>query len=225
MVKMAAAGVGIVIVGIFVAGFVIYIPVTTAKAVPYLLVNTQTITYTTSSTTTVPVSQEHTQTSTVWTIPQSTLGCNQYVYSSSFLTTGWDVQISWSASDTVDVYVFDSAQYSAYTSSGTTSQNILAMGSAPASGTTGFHVSLSDTYYFVLHNPHNGLACFGSQNLGIFSGSGTATYQVSSTVYVSQVVTYTTSSVTLQTQTLTSTSTASCSYQFWSWAAGSRSCS
>lgn len=206
--------------------------------IPYLLVHTQTVTYTTSSTTSVPITQQQTTSSQVWSVSQTTLGCNKYVVQGASLSTGWDVQVSWSASDTVDVYVFDSTQYSAYASSGTTSPNIASQSGAPASGKLGFHVSFSDTYYLVFHNLHNGFLCIGAENLAIYSGTGTATYQIPVTTYVTQVVTYTTSSQTLVTQTLTSTSvstayipqtftsttTHTCSYDFWTWLIGSKAC-
>ena len=181
--------------------------------VPVLVVSQVTITYITSSTSTETIIEQSTTSSQVWDIASATIGCNPYpqaqayTYASAQLQTSWTVAVSYSASDTVNVYVFDSTQYSAFVSSGTTSPNIYGQGNAPASGTFGITASLSDTYYLVFTNPHNGVDCLGSHNVGIYSGIGTATHTVPVTNTIYQINQYETSSQTVTTQTSTSTST------------------
>lgn len=212
-----------IVVVIIVGGFVVSVPVTTLVPVQVLLPHTVTVTYTTSSQTVVPVTGQGTGTSSVFYIGQTTLQPNYYTDAYASLTTGSDVGISYSADDTVDVYVFSSSEYSQYVSSGTTSPNI-AEQTGVTSGTVGFHVNFADTYYLVLHNPHTGFLGIGGHNIGV-SASGTDTYPTTTTTYITQTVTYTTSSLSVSTETSTSTSTQSCSYLFWNWLLGSKSCS
>jgi len=224
LVAPQAAGVasGVVVAVIIGAGFLVYVPVTSTAAVPYLFLSTSTVVYTTTSTTLVPVVQQTTATAPVFGIPQTTLQANYYTSSSAQLSTGTDVGVSWSSDDTVDVYIFSSSQFRLYEQSGTTSPNIASQ-TALSSGTIGFHVSFSDTYTLVLHNPHTGFFGLGAHNIGV-AASGTETYPTTTTTYITQIVTYTTSSTTPVTLTLTSTTTKTCSFQFWNWLVGSKSC-
>lgn len=212
----------VVVIVIIIAGFVVNVPVTTVAAVPVVVVTTSTTTYTTSSNTAVPVTQQTTATAPVFVIGQTTLQPNYYQDSSAQLSTGTDVGVSYSSDDTVDVYVFSSSQFTQYQTSGTTDPNVASQ-TGLTSGTLGFHVSFSDTYYLVLHNPHNGFLGIGGHNIGV-SASGTETFPTTSTTYITQTVTYTTSSQFPVTQTLTTSTTKSCSYLFWSWLFGSKSC-
>ncbi len=155
-----------IVVVIITAGFVVSVPVTTLVPVQVLIPHTETVTYTTSSTTVVPVNQQTTATASVFFIGQTTLQPNYYTSASASLTAGSDVGATYSADDTVDVYVFSSSEYSQYLSSGTTSPNI-AEQTGVASGTVGFHVSFADTYYLVLHNPHTGFLGIGGHNIGV----------------------------------------------------------
>lgn len=262
----------VVVVAIIVAGGFLYmVPVTTAKSVPYvvtstgysttvttsteyatnaipvLVVQTQTVTYATSSTTQVAVTQPQQVSSTVYSLSAYTLNCNTYVYLSASLQQGWNLVVSYSAGDTITVYLFTSQEYSSFQGGGNPTPEKTQSGLA--SGQFGYSVPLTDTYYLVLdNNLHNGLFCVGGEKVTINSATGTATYTVQTTTYINQVVTYTTSSQTLVTQTSTgyttstlfvpvtstntyyfpvtstSTSTASCSYRFWYWLTGSNAC-
>jgi hypothetical protein len=153
---------------------------------------TQNVPYVTSSTYQVPVTQQVTTTEYGYGISQVTLQCNQYAYSGWALSPGMNVKVSWSADNTVDVWVFTSSEYDSYVSSGTTNPNVANWGGAPQSSSLSFYVSGADTYYLVLHNPHNGIACLGSSPLAIYSASGQAIYTVQVTTYVTQTQTYTT---------------------------------
>jgi hypothetical protein len=94
-----------------------------------------------------------------------------------------------------------------------------------SSGTFGYNIPLTDTYYLVLdNNLHSGFFCIGGEKVTINYVTGTATYTTQATIYLNQVVTYTTSSQTLVTQISLSTTIQSSSYRFWDWLTSSRSC-
>ncbi len=116
-------------------------------------------------------------TTSVFGFTAQTVQANHYVYQQASLTTGQSVSISYSADNTVDVYVLSSSQYSLY-NGGTTSNDITGA-TGQSAGTLSFTVGFDDTYYVVVFNPHNGFFGLGSQPIGIYSVSGTAT-QVSS---------------------------------------------
>ncbi len=187
----------VIVVVVIIAGFAIYEPVTVIT-VPYV-----------STSVTVVSNQVVTAVSShALSIGSTTIQPGEYASSSSPLTTGEDVQVTWSADDTVDVYVFDSSQYSAFSSSRTTSPNIAGQTNSQSRGTFGFQVSFDDTYYLVIHNGHTG-PFFGMEahNVEVFGATGTATYQRTVSVYTTQTLTF----------TLTSEATNSCSYRFWNW--------
>lgn len=125
------------------------------------------------------VTCQTTITTNVFGFSSQTLQANHYVYQPEMLTAGQSVSVSWSASNTVDVYVLSSSQYSLY-NGGTTSNDITGS-TGESAGTVSFTAGLDDTYYLVVFNPHNGFLGLGSSPVGIYSVSGTAT-QVSSYV-------------------------------------------
>ena len=203
--------IAVVVAVIVVLAVVLEAPISAATCTTQgtvLVVNTTSVASTITSTTAVPIQQATTQTQQVYNIAAYTIPANQYVYTNSQLTTGMDVQVSWSAADTVDVYVFSSTQYAAYSNSGTTTPNIASAPTAQ-SGSLSFHVSATDTYYLVIFNPHNGFFGLGSHSVGLYSASGTATYQGTTTTYVTQ----TTTSVTYVPQQVTATETTTSTYQ------------
>lgn len=208
---------------IVAAGFLVMVPVNTVAEVPVAVVRTIETTFLASSITQVPVSQSTTATASIWNENDISLKPNYYDYYAVPLSVGTDVEVSWEASGTLNVYVFTSAQYSTYSSSsgGTTSPNVASASAASSSLT--FHISGTDTYYLVLENPNNGFFGLGSSNVG-YTTSGSETYPTTTTTYITQTVTYTTSTPTAVTSTSTSTTTKTCSYDFWSWLSGSRSC-
>ena len=274
----------VVIIGILAAGFLIYIPVTTASSFPVAITNTTQntfltssdvpvvsttqntfltssriavvttteTTFVTSSTTQVPASTTATQ--AVFTESDLTLASNHYDDYDAPLTVGTDVQVSWSASESVIVYVFNSAEYGAFVSSGTNSPNIAT--DSAASGTLDFHISGTDTYYLVIENEYHcalGI-CLGGANIGyttngsetyptttyltstvtyttstptVVTSTSTSTYTTSTPTVVTSTSTstYTTSTPTVVTSTSTSTTTKSCSFYFWNWLFGAKICS
>lgn len=212
VLAFAAAGVG---------GFVIQVPITAESAVQIQSVSMSTVVYTTSSQTVIQVTQNQPTSQSVFYTGAFALDKDPANQANNMVTSanipgGADVSVSWSASDTVDVYVFDSTQYSVWQSNhGTTSPNMASQPGAQ-NGTVGFHTSFTDTYYLVVHNPHTcGLFCFGGNNVTLYGTNGTATYSVQTTVFVTQTMTYTTSRVTPVTVTSTSTTTKTCSTPFW----------
>ena len=248
-----------IVLVIILAGFVVSVPITSKAQVliPFTSTSysfstvrvpvsqTNTVTYMTSSISTETITQQVTTTSRVWDVGSTTLNCSntqtsvEWTFAESTLSAGMDVNVSWSASNTVDVYVFNSTQYGNWVSSGVASSNIAGENNAPTNASLSFQVQVSGTYYLVLRNPHLGLFCEGSSNLGIYSAVGTATYLALTVSNVVQTNTYTTSSKAVTTQTLTTTivsstvisgtntttTTESCSSAFWSSLFGSKSCS
>jgi hypothetical protein len=217
--KSAGIASAAIVFVIIAGGFLVSVPVTTLVPVRIPVSQTQTVTYVTSSTTLIPITNQGTGTSAVFGIAQTTLRPNQYTNAGAYLTPGSNVWISYSADDTVDVYVFNSTQFSQYAASRTTSPN-MALQTGASSGTIGFYVNLADTYYLILHNPHTGLGAFEIS----VSASGTDTYPTTFTTYIKQVVTYTTSGIVVTTRTLTGISTQSCSHPFWNWLLGAKNC-
>ena len=209
----------VLVVGIIASGFGVSVPVTTLLPVLIKVPQTQTVTYSTSSTAVIPVTVQTRATSSVFGIGQTVVGPNHYKSASEFLTTGSFVGISYSADDTVDVYVFSSGQFSQYAASRTTFPNVAEQTGA-SSGTVWFNVAFADTYYLVLHNPHTGTGGFEIT----VSASGTDNYPTTTTTYTTQVVTYTTFGVVVTTTTLVGTNTQSCSHSFWTWLMGARGC-
>jgi len=231
------------------AGFAISVPVTSKAQIlsPYtstsftsvtILVSnlhTDTITYTTGSAITETTTQEVSTTSQVWNLTPVTLNCSntnsnvEWTYQREALADGMNVNVSWSASNTVDVYVFNSSQFTNWNSSGIATSHFAGQKNAPSKGSLSFQVLVDDSYYLVLHNPHLGLFCEGSTDLGINSATGIATYQTQTISEITRVHTYVSSGQTVTTQTLTTTifsptavsgtitetTTKSCSQAFW----------
>jgi len=142
--------------------------------------------------------------------PAITITPNQYVYQDFALTAGMDVQVWWIANNTLDAYVFNSAENAVYAESNatTTSPNIA---SSPASqdGSLSFHVSVNDLYFLAFFNPHNGSLGLSSHSVGLMNATGMATFQTTSTTLVTQ----TTSTVVFVPQQVTSTQTTTGSYR------------
>lgn len=228
-----AGAIGVVLVfGIIGSGFVPYITALHVVKTPYATVETTSVPFTavqtyqvasTSTTTTVLTQQSITTTTfSPYDISQFTISCNKYVYQSASLSSGDNLQVVFSTSDTVDAYVLSSGQYASY--SGGTTGNYEAAATGQSSGTFGFNVAVPDTYYLVIWNPHSGLFCLGGENVAVYSAVGTATRPVTVNYFVTEtntVVVYqmATTTVTLYSAssystTLTSTTTRTCT-QGW----------
>lgn len=214
-------------------------------------VSSSTIVYQTSSQSYATIAEQTTTNQGVFTIPSTTLDPNYYTYASASLPALASVTISWITDNSVDVYVFTSAEYSAYSGSGSTSatgaQSYVAQDTGTGSGSLSFVTSAADRYYLVLHNPNTGFLGINVKNDQV-SSSGTATYNVQTSTEVAQTNTYlitstlyntittTTSSTTSIPQTVSTTvtdyststgvttSTTSCSFPFWEWLAGNNRC-
>lgn len=252
-----------IVVGLFVAivlaaGFVVYMPSTAvgyavvpvastsqdtfAKSSLVAVVNTVEDTFTTSSTTSVPISQSTNATQPLFMGSDSALATNHYDFYYAPLTAGTDANVSWSASEGVNVYVFNSSEFSAFTSSGQTIPSV-ATGAA-ANGTLDFHVEGADTYYLVIQNEYTSWTCVSgvcARGASIrYTTDGSETYPKSATTFMTSTVTYTTSTLTVVTSTSTatyttstqtvmtwtstSTTTSTCSHDLWSWLGGAKGC-
>lgn len=107
-----------------------------------------------------------------------TLEGGYYRYYPRSLSIGKDVEFYISASNTVNLYIFTSAQYSTHVDGGSIS-------SAPnekelldvSRGTLGYHVSATDTYYFCIYNHHSGFFGIGKESVGLYSIEITAYWQ------------------------------------------------
>ncbi|MDA4115975.1 MAG: hypothetical protein OK442_05415 [Thaumarchaeota archaeon] len=243
---------------VLAAGFMVYMPSTAVGYVSVPVastsqdtfatsslvatVNTVEDTFTTSSTTSVSVSQSTNATQPLFMESDSLLATNHYDFYYASLTVGTDADVSWSASEAVNVYVFNSSEFSAFTSSGQTGPSF-ATGSA-ANGTLDFRVSGTDTYYLVIQNEYSSWTCVsgvcarGANIRYTTSGSetypkwtttfmtSTVTYTTSTPMVVTSTstVTYTTSTQTVVTLTSTSTTTSTCSHALWSWIGGAKGC-
>ena len=164
---------------LIIIGFAVpFIPVTKTEAVSY-------------------VSNKE-QSTPVFQISSYTIDANHWVYQTASLSVGEDIQVSYSASDTVNAYLFSSSQYSSYSGQSNPSSEVAQTGQA--SGTISFRVSASDTYYLVIFNPHNGFLGLGSHSVGLYSAGGTA--------------------ASLAAVTLTSTTATSCNQSLISYLSG-----
>jgi hypothetical protein len=256
--RTAGIVVGLFVVIIIATGFVVYMPSSAVGyvAVPVMstsqdtyatsslvaVVNTVEDTFTTSSTTSVPMSQSTNATQPLFTESDSSLATNHYDFYYAPLSVGTDANVSWSASETVNVYVFNSSEFGAFTSSGQTSPN-LATDSA-ANGTLDFHAPGTDTYYLVIQNDYTSWTCVSgvcARGANIrYTTDGSETHPKSATTFMTSTVTYTTSTQTVVTSTSTatyttstqtvvtwvstSTTTSTCSHDVWSWLGGAKGC-
>jgi hypothetical protein len=135
---------------------------------------------------------------------------NQYVYEDARLTAGMDVQLSWIANNTLDVYVLNSSENAAYADSNATmtTPNV-ASSELYASGSLSFQVLANDSYFVAFFNPHNGSRGLSSHIVQLLNATGIATFQTTATT----TVTLTTSTVVLVPQPVTSTQTTTSTYR------------
>jgi hypothetical protein len=173
----------VVVVALFAILGVLFVPI-----IPYSY-QVQ-VPYQTTEDVQVPYQETAPQSSILFTLASYTLQPNYYLHPSAQISSGKDVSVSWSADDTVNIKAFNSDQYNLYAANTGNPQPIVSRDNV-ASGTLGFHVSATDTYYFVIFNPHNGFFGLGSHNVGIFSAGGTATWQETVTKYRTETHTVT----------------------------------
>ena len=133
-------------------------------------------TFTSVVTNTIPSSQSQ----QVYSLSDYTLNCSSSVYESATLDQGWNVEISYSAGDTITVYLFNSAGFHNWETGSST--NPVATQTGQSSGTFGYNVPLTDTYYLVWdNNLHSGLFCVGGEKVTVTSSTGTATFASTTT--------------------------------------------
>ncbi len=79
------------------------------------------------------------------------IGAYRYIYQPVPLTKGMDVRVEWSANNTLDVYVFNTSQNSAFAGSNATATvpNIASSLDSFA-GSLSFSVPANDTYYLIV---------------------------------------------------------------------------
>jgi hypothetical protein len=211
----------VVLVLIF-SGFLVNVRSTTVDHPSFALVTTVDDTFTTSSTTLVPINSTSTATHSVWDETDVTLKATHHDMFDANISAGTDVQLSWQASEQVNVFIFDAAEFSSYNTSTRSTGSNVASGSG-SSGSIGFQVSQTGEYYLIVENPNNGLFGLGASAVGYMT-TGTASSQVPGITYATQTVTYTTSSTEVVTTSSTSATTETCWHDFWAWVYGSSKC-
>ncbi len=220
----------VAVVAIIVSGFVPYVVALKVDKTPYTTIETTSIPYSAVQTNTQPVASTYTsvitqssvstETIQVFGLGSQTIDCGNWYYQAASLNSGSDVVISFSAANSVYVYVFNSAQYALFKSSQSNTSPNEAEVDNQASGTTSFHVSQTDTYYLVIYVKPGLFGCLGYQPVGFYSASGTATSIVTVPYYVTTTITqvsYNTVTTTVTfysassyTTVLTSTTTKTC---------------
>jgi hypothetical protein len=255
MGRTAAIVVGVIVIVILTAGFVIYIPATSVgyEPVPVTgiventfatssivsIVNIVEHTFETSSITEIPIPEQTTLTAPVFLTSDIMLKPTYYDAHPALLTVGTDVQISWKASENVNIYIFSSTDFDTYAASNGVTTNHTVATDSGAVGTLAFHISGTDNYYLVIENPNIGVLGVGAANVG-YTTTGTETYPTITTTNLESTVTYatstltvvtststaiyTTSTPTVVTSTTTSTTTSTCSHYFWKSLAGAKGC-
>jgi len=187
-----------------VSGFIPYVVALKVTTTPYATVETTSVPY--EGVQTLTQQSLTTESNQVYSISSYTINCSNYVYQYASLNSGENVQVTFTASDTVDAYLLSSEAYSSYNGGTTNNYDSALIGQS--SGTFGFNVAVSDTYYLVIYNPHTGLFCIGGEKVAIYSAVGTASFQT--TVNYQVTTTETLYSVSTYTTTLTSTTTKTC---------------
>ena len=119
---------------------------------------------------------EPSQSTPIFQISDQTIQSSTFLQASAALSAGENASASWSASNTVAVYIFNSSEYSVYSKSGD-ANNSIASQTTKLAGTIGFHVSVSGTYYLVIYDEDVGV--YGAGNLYdsiyLYYAAGTAT--------------------------------------------------
>lgn len=199
--QTAGALSAVAVIAIIASGFIPAITTLNVNSFPYSTEVTTSASYTAVQT----LQSVTTQVSQPYSISSTTLQCNYYTDESAYLNTGTDVQVSFSASGNLYLYVFNSAQFDSFNSSGTTTPNEAEI-DAQSSGSTSFIASSTDSYYLVLDNRPGTFGCLGVGSVGLYSASGSATYSYAYT-YTTTETLYSASSYST---TLTSTTTKTC---------------
>lgn len=230
MKNQTAAIISVVaVVAIVGSGFAPIITALNVKTTPHVVTETTSVPYSAVQTTqsasvstSVAVMTEHsvtTETNQVYSLGSRTINCGNWYYQSATLSTGSDVQVSFSAANPVYAYVFNAAQYASFqTNQGNTSPNEAEVDNQ-ANGAASFHVSQTDTYYLVFYVKPGIFGCIGYQPVGFYSASGTSTQAVTVPYYVTTTntqvyyipitttVTFYSASTYVTTQTSTTTQT------------------
>ena len=94
------------------------------------------------------------------------------------LSVGKDIEFQFRASNTVNLYIFTSEQYSTHVEGGyiivaPNEKELLEV----IQGTLGYRVSATDTYYFCIYNIHSGLSSLAEESVGLYSTTVTAYWQ------------------------------------------------
>ncbi len=108
----------------------------------------------------------------IFVLPDSTIQGDHYEYVTAPLTKGTNASVTWSASNTLNAYVFNSAGFAQYQASEMRTTTSVASELNSSGSTIAFRVSITDTYYFVVFNPHFGLLGLNAQSVDLHSAGG-----------------------------------------------------
>jgi len=133
----------------------------------------------------VPYTTVEDRQGTIGSTSDYTLEGGYYTWWNDYIPLGRDIEFSVSASDTVNLYVFTSTQFTNLQEMGSWTPNEKQLLDV-SNGKLGYHVSSSGTYYFVIRNPHSGIFGIGKKNVGIYSALIKAYWQEEVTKYRSE---------------------------------------
>jgi len=141
-----------------------------------------------------------------YSLSDYTINCSSSVYQSAELSQGWNLQVSYSAGDTITVYLFNSTGFNSW--KGGASPNPVASQTGQSSGTFGYNVPLTDVYYVVWdNNLHGGLFCKGGEKVTVTSSTGIATYAATEFSFTTVTAYSTSTSYSTSYYTISSTTT------------------
>jgi hypothetical protein len=155
--------------------FVPIIPVSYQEA--YTEMQTRQESYVVAETRQEPYTTIETQTEELLTIIDTTIQGGNWVAKSVYIPRDRSVELRMSASDTLRTYVTSQSAYEANNNQYTNPV------SEQSSVRYGFTAPISDTYYIAFYNMHDGFFGIGAKNVGLYSGTVTATWDESVTHY------------------------------------------
>jgi len=130
----------------------------------------------------IPYTVTETMEETIGASGIRTLEAGHYLYWDSDLNRGVDVAFSFSASDTVNSYIFTHTQYNMFQGEGYVDYYEKRL-TEVESGMIGYYIPAAGTYYFVVHNMHSGFWGFGAKDIILNSCSIEASWEEEVTHY------------------------------------------
>jgi hypothetical protein len=111
-----------------------------------------------------------------------TLGGGKFAYWDPYIPSGRSMEFFISASDNVNLYIFNSSQYDNFMNASSTKPNKKELLNI-SRGKVEYNVSSSETYYFVIQNPHSDLSGIEENKVYIHQALIMANWQETETKY------------------------------------------